>query len=545
MHLYALTLQRSSAVGCAVAGSFSGPKEQEIVVSHGKAIELLRADAGGKLLSICYMECFGQVRSLAPVRLPGTNVDCLALGSDSGRLALVHYIPERDQFERIHLESYGKSGCRRTVAGQYMAVDPAGRALMIAAIEKQRVVYTFDRDANSLVSISAPIEAPRPGAITFSIAALDVGKGNPVFACIELEYAASTEGEAGEAHKMLSFYEVDGSKGSVVKRNSEPLDPASNMLIAVPGGSEGPGGVLVCAENKLAYFRATGGGDEVVTLLPRRAGMPIEQPLLITAHAVLRQSGKPASLLLQSEVGDVYSVGFSVVSASVSAISVAYYDTLPVAITLLALGPSPGGRLFVAGEFSDHRLYQFVPPGAGAAPDAVDMVQCEAEGERFQLPHFKPRGLRHLVLLDSLESLSPVLDLQCADLAGEDAMQLYALCGRGPRSSLRTLRHGLGVAEMAVSEMPFPATAVWTVKANAKDAHHSYIVVGLANDVHPTIVLAVGETVEMCTSVKLLTQVNTLAAAALRLPHRDASLLIVTRHSPRSRRWRWRSSVLT
>ena len=338
MHLYQLTLQRSSAVTCAVAGNFSGPQEQEVVVSHGKAIELLRADAGGKLLSVCYMECFGVVRSLAPVRLPGTNVDCLALGSDSGRLALVHYIPERDQFERIHLETYGKSGCRRTVAGQYMAVDPAGRALMLAAIEKQRVVYTFDRDANSLVSMSAPIEAPRPGAITFSMVALDVGKGNPIFACIELEYNAPTDGDGGEAHKILSFYEVDVSSkpASVVKRNSEPLDPASNMLVPVPGGAEGPGGVLVCAENKLAYFRATGAGDEVVTLIPRRAGMPIEQPLLITAHTVLRQSGQPASLLLQSEVGDAYAVAFSTGSSDVvTAISASYYDTLPVAISLL------------------------------------------------------------------------------------------------------------------------------------------------------------------------------------------------------------------
>lgn len=68
---------------------------------------------------------------------------------------------------------------------------------------------------------------------------------------------------------------------------------------------------------------------------------------------------------------------------------------------------------------------------------------------------------------------------QCADLAGEDAMQLYALCGRGPRSSLRALRHGLSVAEMAVSEMPVHAYAVWTVKASAKEAYHSYIIVGL------------------------------------------------------------------
>lgn len=244
-----------------------------------------------------------------------------------------------------------------------------------------------------------------------------------------------------------------------MKRASEPIDPASNLVIAVPGGAEGPGGVLVCAENKLAYIRVGGGGDEVVTLLPRRAGMPITQPLLITAHTVLRQSGKPTAVLLQSELGDIYTVGFSMAGNGVSGVSVTYYDTLPVAIALVALGPSPGGRLFIAGEFSDHRLYQFLAPVAGRAADVVDMVQCEADGEQFQLPHFTPRGLRHLVQLDELRSLAPVLDFKCADLAGEDAPQLYALCGRGPRSSLRTLRHGLGVAEMAVSELPFKAYA--------------------------------------------------------------------------------------
>ena len=44
---------------------------------------------------------------------------------------------------------------------------------------------------------------------------------------------------------------------------------------------------------------------------------------------------------------------------------------------------------------------------------------------------------------------------------------MYALCGRGPRSSLRVLRHGLEVTEMAVSELPGNPNAVWTVKMNA------------------------------------------------------------------------------
>lgn len=51
--------------------------------------------------------------------------------------------------------------------------------------------------------------------------------------------------------------------------------------------------------------------------------------------------------------------------------------------------------------------------------------------------------------------------------ANEDTPQVYAACGRGPRSSMRVLRHGLEVSEMAVSELPGNPNAVWTVKKRA------------------------------------------------------------------------------
>ncbi len=44
---------------------------------------------------------------------------------------------------------------------------------------------------------------------------------------------------------------------------------------------------------------------------------------------------------------------------------------------------------------------------------------------------------------------------------------MYALCGRSSRSSLRVLRHGLEVSEMAVSELPGNPNAVWTVRKRA------------------------------------------------------------------------------
>lgn len=49
-------------------------------------------------------------------------------------------------FEKVHQETFGKTGIRRIVPGEYLAVDPKGRAFMIGAIEKQKFVYILNRD---------------------------------------------------------------------------------------------------------------------------------------------------------------------------------------------------------------------------------------------------------------------------------------------------------------------------------------------------------------------------------------------------------------
>ncbi len=57
--------------------------------------------------------------------------DYLVVGSDSGRIVILEYIPNKNTFEKVHQETFGKSGCRRIVPGQYLAIDPKGRAVMV------------------------------------------------------------------------------------------------------------------------------------------------------------------------------------------------------------------------------------------------------------------------------------------------------------------------------------------------------------------------------------------------------------------------------
>jgi splicing factor 3B subunit 3 len=39
----------------------------------------------------------------------------------------------------------------------------------------------------------------------------------------------------------------------VLRKWSDPVDNGANLLIPVPGSGDGPGGVLVCAENFVLY----------------------------------------------------------------------------------------------------------------------------------------------------------------------------------------------------------------------------------------------------------------------------------------------------
>ena len=80
---------------------------------------------------------------------------------------------------------------------------------------------------------------------------------------------------------------------------------------------------------------------------------------------------------------------------------------------------------------------------------------------------FEARPLKNLILVDELDSLSPIISCQITDVANEDTPQLYVSSGRSSRSTMRILRHGLEVSEMAVSELPGNPNAVWTVKKRA------------------------------------------------------------------------------
>jgi splicing factor 3B subunit 3 len=311
---------------------------------------------------------------------------------------------------------------------------------------------------------------------------------------------------AAEATKHLTLYELDLGLNHVVRKWSEPCDNGANLLVAVPGGADGPGGVLVCAENFVSY-KAVGHPD-VTAVIPRRGDLPGDRGVLITS-ATQHRTREGFFFLLQSEYGDVYKGTLAYVGERVSELKLRYFDTLPPAVSLAVLR---SGFLFAASEWGNHGFYQFM--GVGDAGDDVESSSAtlmETE-EGFAPVFFEPRPLRNLLLLDDVLSLSPITALIAAPGAPADAPALMAACGSGSRSKLAQLRPGVAVTELAVSSLPAAPTAVWTVRKSVLDEHDAYIVVAFAN---ATIVLAVGEAVEEVHDSGVLASVPSLAVGVM------------------------------
>jgi splicing factor 3B subunit 3 len=199
--------------------------------------------------------------------------------------------------------------------------------------------------------------------------------------------------------------------------------------------------------------------------------------------------------LLQSEEGDLYKVTIEHEEEEVKALKIKYFDTVPVASSLCIL---KSGFLFVASEFGNqcvifffaatshqpagpHReLYQFQKLGDDDDEKEFSSRDYPSYGmaqPQHPLPraYFRPRPLENLALADEIESLNPILDAKVLNLLpNSDSPQIFTLNGRGSRSMLRTLRHGLEVEETVSSDLPGIPNAVWTVKVRSDGEFRSY-----------------------------------------------------------------------
>lgn len=402
---------------------------------------------------------------------------------------------------------------RRVIPGQYLACDPKGRACLIASVEKNKLVYVLNRNAQAELTISSALEAHRPHTLVFALCALDVGYENPIFACLEVDYGESDQDPTGQAYedieKNLVYYELDLGLNHVVRKWAEPVDRSANLLFSVAGGTDGPSGVLVCGTDSITYRHMNKPTHRVP--IPRRRGAtedPNRKRCIISG--VMHKMRGAFFFLLQTEDGDLFKVTLEYDDKGVTKLRIKYFDTVAIATSLCIL---KSGFLFVASESGNHQFYQFEKLGDDDEESEFTSDNYTSDSlEQLEPAYFRPRPLENLVLVESIDALNPLIDARVENLSDDDAPQIYTVCGTGARSTFRILRHGLETTEIVASELPGVPTAVWTTKIRRSDEYDAYIVLSFLNG---TLVLSIGETVEEVTDTGFLSSAPTIAVQQL------------------------------
>ena len=457
LKLLDVTLKPSGAIVKSIIGEFTGTSkgQQEIALlkTDGR-IEIWAtttanntADPGLRLIKSS-SRTNSVLRSAVAVRLGGSKRDLLVVGADGGCLSVLDFssggadgAASTQQPKILHCPAFGKSGCRRETPGQYLAADPKGRAVMVAAIEKRKLVYVLNQsneeseNGEPKTTIASPLEAHKSNTITFDLCGLDNGYDNPIFAALELTYSDEQDFEVATVQKQLAYYELDLGLNHVSRRWSSVVHRSASILAALPGGSDGPGGVLVAGEDWVEYVHENlPSNNKIMVPLPRRDLHPEEKGILVTSLTVHRQKKGKFFAICQSELGDAFKVSLEMNKETggiytVTGMTISLLDTLPIANSL---NVTRSGLLFAAAEFSDHVLYQFQRIDLLDAPtvssESVKASSIFAENQSLEMYttksassiacKFTPTMLKSLRIVDTLLSLAPTTGILVGELAG-------------------------------------------------------------------------------------------------------------------------------
>lgn len=512
LNLYHLTLRGPSVTIKSKIGQFLGSKKsQELVLATSTTIEVWKPNSNsGKLEKLSQQLSLGIIQCIDTLRLPGTQQDFLVITSDSGKIVIAEYQQGRLQFVPIIQEPHSKNGLRRLTPGEYLDVDPNSHAIMISAIEKNKLVYKVRTNGEGSLELSSPLEAASKLVLTLKTCLLDTEFDNPMFAALEIDYskyeADDSAYDPATSPVLLTFYELDQGLNHIIRRKAS-LPPGISLssvtcLIPLPGFI---GGLFVCCQSYIIYCHPEAGREMVLPLPVRKD----TNGTIITTFVYHKLKKNNFFIMCQSTVGDLFkiTVDFNEDTERLEKLYVKYFDTIPYSNHLCIF---KSGFLFADVANSNKLFYQFEDLSEEADDTTIESLP-EFDVD-IKPKYFAPKGLENLALVDIIETLGPILDgalVESSSPGSSDVVkQLVTLSSP---AHLKTLTHGIPTTTVVSEPSPeIIPTAVFTVKKLFEAINDDYLILSALAPAR-TLVLVIGEEIELCEDSELVTNQSTIA----------------------------------
>lgn len=512
LNLYHLTLRGPSVTIRSKIGQFLGSKKsQELVLATSTTIEVWKPNSNsGKLEKLSQQQSLGIIQCIDTLRLPGTQQDYLVITSDSGKIVIAEYQQERLQFIPIIQEPHSKNGLRRLNPGEYLDVDPNSQAIMISAVERNKLVYKVRTNGEGSLELSSPLEAASKLVLTLQTCSLDTEFDNPMFAALEIDYSKyEADGSAYDpatSPVLLTFYELDQGLNHIIRRKAS-LPPGVSLssatcLIPLPGFI---GGIFVCCQSYIIYCHPDAGREMVLPL-------PVRQDTsgtTLTTSVYHKLKKNNFFIMCQSTLGDLFkiTVDFNEDTERIEKLYVKYFDTIPYSNHLCIF---KSGFLFADVANSNKLFYQFEDLSEEADDTTIESLP-EFEID-IKPKYFAPKGLENLALVDIIETLGPILDMALVESSSHGSSDVVKqLVTLSSPAHLKILTHGIPTTTVVSEPSPeIVPTAVFTVKKLFEATNDDYLILSALSPAR-TLVLVIGEEIELCEDSELVANQSTIA----------------------------------
>lgn len=430
---YFVTAQRPTAV-THVLGQlrFTSPEPVDLIVARLGRLQVSRFDtAQGCLVDVCEFPVNGRLTVLLQVKADGQ--DMLLMCTEKRQISVIRWQAGLSNPVAVAVGNVEESASRPVEHAPFSCVDASGEVVSVYMYDGLLTVISLvrlaeDATADSPVDLNksrrvfnAHLVEPRVMDIAFLRSAGDAAR--PVLVVLHSDY---------RGRSLLSTCVVDSrardlNRAPGLLRETQ-LQPGCSRLAPLPsqrGGVIAVGGGAVVSLDRLGPFRCAparaNGGPQQVTAL---AAVDPEG----THWVVCGTDGSVWLLSLQA-------VGCSSSSTSLGGATTISMSLLGTASPARAVACLPLGRIFVGSAVADSQLLRVLGDPS-------------------------PNGTR-LSVDATWSNLGPVTDFCIAELDGRQ--QVVTCSGVGRTGSLRSVRIGVSVTELGVSDGFHGVLGMWSL----------------------------------------------------------------------------------
>ncbi|KAI7870661.1 mono-functional DNA-alkylating methyl methanesulfonate N-term-domain-containing protein [Spinellus fusiger] len=452
-HKYVVTAQKPTATQFAVKGPFTAPHVINLVLGKGTRIEIYTLTPDG-LKPTLEFSIYGTITVMTLHTPPGQNKASLFILTARHKYCVLSY---SEIHQQVVTEASGEvwmPGEMRSETNQIRAtMDPTGVYVAATLYQNTLTIITpsectrskdgIHRRRSSLktreskkrhlqtkaASIHDYLHISLPDMFIVSVAFLQGTQESTLMVLYDTPLG----------HRFLELFTLDIRNRELVPcaMKKERFGNDATLLITMPAPV---GGVVIISGQYIRFLHPE--------KVPRAIGI---RPCVINSYSIMNESG--SRIMLADTQGTLYLLALKIKENTVDHMSMISLGQIPLPSCLVYLD---NDVVFVGSTLGDSQLVHIAP--------------CEDS----------TMGDVKLEVIEEFPNLGPISDFCVADLDKQGQYQLITCSGVGKDSSLRIIRNGVGMNELAAIEVS-GVKGIWALRPLFEDKHDNMLVISFFN----------------------------------------------------------------